>query len=310
MSRDGDIGGHGRPGEQDFGATEEMPVAGHAVGSIVPAQASQPAQAAQVSRPSRPGMAAPVPPARPSEPIQLAQGQSSGESQAAYAAGPKAIPPSRHKLGSDPAPAVIVDGAPAHTYDPLKTPTPSAVATGTGGGLYMAPVPSFTSTPAPRVPSAAPNAAQGQPAPARTPNAPAFAAPQHPSPTFSKPQFAAPLPSMRGQARSETVVINLPSRRGPSGKEKMLAFIGVLVLVALVGMGLLLMQSLRHSQTTKPGSGVETAAVEVQPAAIVPTSGNAPTTPAEPTLVSPPPVAVVAAPAMDAGAVKKPKKPH
>lgn len=309
MSRDGDIGGHGRPGEQDLGATEEMPTAGHVVPSHAPSQASHPAHAAQTSRPSRPGMSAQVPPARPSEPIQLAQGQSSGESQAAYAAGPKAIPPSRHTLGSDPAPAVIVDGAPAHTYDALKTPTPSAVALGAGGGLYMAPVPTFPSTPAPRVPNAPSASPPGHAAHSRTPNAPAFAAPQYPSPTFSKPQFSAPLPAMRGQARSETVVINLPIRRGPSGKEKMLAFIGVLVLVALVGMGLLLMQSLRHGQTTKPASGGETTAVEVQPVATVPTP-TAPTTPPEPTLVSPPPVAVVAAPAMDAGAVKKPKKPR
>lgn len=295
MSRDGDIGGHGGPGEQDLGATEEMPAAGHVMAPNV----------SHASPASRPRVAAQVPPARPSEPIQLAQGQSSGESQAAYAAGPKAIPPSRHNLGSDPAPAVIVDGAPAHTYDALKTPTPSAVAMGPGGGLYMAPVPAFPSVPDPR-------AAHGNPAHLRTPQAPAFAAPQYPVPQaavpFGTPQFAAPLPSMRGQARSETVVINVPARRGPSGKEKMLAFIGVLVLVALVGVGLLLMQSLRQSQAPKASPGAsETVAAQTLP---VTPSAQAPVATAEPALASPPPVAVVAAPAMDAGAVKKPKKAH
>lgn len=294
MSRDGDIGGLGGPGEQDLGATEEMPAAGHMMAP----------SAGQVSAPSRPRVAAPVPPPRPSEPIQLAQGQSSGESQAAYAAGPKAIPPSRHNLGSDPAPAVIVDGAPAHTYDALKTPTPSAVAMGPGGGLYMAPVPAFPSVPDPRTTNAASHL--------RTPQAPAFAAPQYPVPQaavpFAKPQFAAPLPSMRGQSRSETVVINMPARRGPSGKEKMLAFIGVLVLVALVGVGLLLMQSLRQGQAPK----ATPAAVEAVAAATVPaaTSALTPAPTLEPVVTPPPPVAVVAAPAMDAGAVKKPKKAH
>ncbi len=299
MSRDGDIGGHGGPGEQDLGATEEMPAAGHVMAPNV-------SHAPHAPPASRPRMAAAVPPARPSEPIQLAQGQSSGESQAAYAAGPKAIPPSRHNLGSDPAPAVIVEGAPAHTYDALKTPTPSAVALGPGGGLYMAPVPAFPSVPDPRAPHG--NAA----AHLRTPQAPAFAAPQYPVPQaavpFAKPQFAAPLPSMRGQARSETVVINLPARRGPSSKEKMLAFIGVLVLVALVGVGLLLMQSLRQGQAPKASPGAsETVAATTVPVA---TTAQAPAPTLEPVLASPPPVAVVAAPAMDAGAVKKPKKAH
>jgi hypothetical protein len=199
---------------------------------------------------------------------------------------------------------VIVDGAPAHTYDALKTPTPSAVAMGPGGGLYMAPVPAFPSAPDPRTPQAAPHL--------RTPQAPAFAAPQYPVPQaavpFAKPQFAAPLPTMRGQSRSETVVINLPAGRGPSGREKMLAFIGVLVLVALVGVGLLLMQSLRHSQAPKAapsvGEAVVAATVQVDP------SAQAPVATVEPVLAAPPPVAVVAAPAMDAGAVKKPKKAH
>ena len=261
MSRERNIGDGG--GAPDLGATEEMPAAG-----TLPARRNL--------SPSKP-----VPAARPSEPVQLAQGQSSGESQAAYATGPKAIPPSRHSLGSDPAPAVIVDGAQSHTYEPLDTPLPPS----SSAGLYLAPV----GTPPP------PSTKRGS---GTVPMAPAFAAPQF------APGFAATVPPMRGRSRSETVVITMSSRKtGPSSKEKVLAFVVMLVIVALLGVILLLWKGLGRSASTTPS--VQETAVAVAPVtAIV-------VTPPEATFVAPPPVAVVAAPAaiVDAGA-KKPLKKH
>jgi len=216
--------------------------------------------------------------------VQLARGQSSGESQAAYATGPKTIPPSRHAAGSDPAPAVIVDGAQAHTYEPLETPPPSS----SRGGLYLAPVPAFPSVP-------------DQGSRGRTvPMAPAFAA----------PQFAAPPPPMRGRTRSETVVITMPGRRrGPSSREKVLAFVVVLVIVALLGIIVVLWRGLeqRKGAAASPDpSPVVSAAAPPAPPAVEPVVTAAP-------VAAPPPVAVVVAPALliDAGAKKLPlKKAH
>jgi len=260
MSRERDIG-DGGGGAPDFGATEEMPTAG----------ALSPRRNASPSRP--------VPPARPSEPVQLAQGQSSGESQAAYATGPKAIPPSRQNVGSDPAPAVIVDGAQSHTYEPLDTPLPPS----SSAGLYLPPV----GTPPP------PSAKRSS---GTVPMAPAFAAPQF------APGFAAAVPPMRGRSRSETVVITMPSRKtGPSSKEKVLAFVVMLVIVVLLGVIFLLWK----------GMGRTTAAPVSETVAVAPAVTAVVTTPPDPVFVAPPPVAVVAAPAalVDAG-VKKPLKKH
>lgn len=212
--------------------------------------------------------------------MQLARGQSSGESQAAYATGPKTIPPSRHSAGSDPAPAVIVDGAQAHTYEPLETPPPSS----SRGGLYLAPVPAFP------------------------PSAPSRGGTVPMAPAFSAPQFAAPPPPMRGRSRSETVVITMPGRkRGPSSREKVLAFVVVLVIVALLGIIFLLWKGLDQQRSgnvqPEPAATAPAAVVDVKPTV---EATLAPTTP------PPPPVAVVVAPAMmfDAGVKKLPKKAH
>jgi hypothetical protein len=231
-------------GSPDLSATEEMPSAG--------------------ALSSRRRLNAEVPAPRPSEPVQLASGQSSGESQAAYATGPKNIPPSRQNLGSDPVPAVIVEGAQAHTYAPLDPPPSS------GGGLYMAPPP-------------------------------AIAAPQS-----AIPQFVSPPPRMRPRSRSDTVVITMPGKKaGPSSKEKVLAFVVMLVIVVLLGTIFLLFSGLRGRSEAAPPA----ADPAVGAAAEAPTP--APTSPPkaqEPTPASPP-VIVVAAPALfDAGAKKPPKK--
>ncbi len=258
MSRERDIG-DGGGGAPDFGATEEMPTAG----------ALSPRRNVSGSKP--------VPPARPSEPVQLAQGQSSGESQAAYATGPKAIPASRQNVGSDPAPAVIVDGAQSHTYEPLDTPQPPS----SSAGLYLPPV---------GTPPASAKRGSGT-----VPMAPAFAAPQF------APGFAAAVPPMRGRSRSETVVITMPVRKtGPSSKEKVLAFVVMLVIVVLLGVIFLLWKGVGRTATVPVSE-----TVAVAPAVTVVT------TPPEPVFVAPPPVAVVAAPAalVDAGA-KKPLKKH
>jgi hypothetical protein len=257
MSRERDIG-DGGGGAPDLGATEEMATAGG-----LPLRRSLSSKR--------------VPAAPPSEPVQLTQGQSSGEPQAAYATGPKAIPPSRHSLGSDPAPAVIVDGAQSHSYEPLETPQPPS----SSAGLYLPPV--------------------GTPPPATkrgggtVPMAPAFAAPQF------APGFAALPPKRR--SRSETVLITVPKRKsGPSSKEKVLAFVVMMIIVVLLGVIFLLWKGLGRTSTATPA--VETA-VETAPEGktILPS-------PPEPVFIAPPPVAVVGAPAVvvDAGAKKLLKK--
>ena len=263
MSREGDIGDGGGG---DFGATEEMPTAG-------PRSSRRRAAAAPAVLGGPPGT---LPASRPSEPLQLARGESSGEREAAYATGPKPIPPSRQNVGSDPAPAVIVDGAQAHTYEATETPPPSS----SHGGLYLAPVPAFPSAPEPR----------------RTgtmPMAPAFAA----------AQFAAPVPTMRKRTRSETVVITMPEHKGgPSSKEKVLAFVVVLVIVALLGIIFLLWHGLGHrgGAAVSPDPATDNAAV-----APVATTSAAP----EHAFVPPPPMRVVGAPDwLDAG--KKTLKKH
>lgn len=271
MSSDGNMNSRGGGGV-DLGKTEEMPAGG------------------PLSSRSRVNVSSkPVPAARPSEPLQLADGQSSGESQAAYAAGPKPIPASRHNVGSDPAPAVIVDGAQAHTYEPLETPPPSS----TRGGLYIAPVPvPAIAAPAPERP--------GPPRTGRTGTVPM-------SRPFATPQFASPLPEARGRARSETVVITMPGRKtGPSSKEKVLAFVVMLVIVALLGIILLLWQGLGKNPASGASPEPRALAVEATAAQVVPQA----TVVAEPTFVAPPPVAVVAAPAALEDAGKKLPKKH
>jgi hypothetical protein len=253
MSRERDIG-DGGGGAPDLGATEEMATAG--------------------GLPLRRNLSSKrVPAAPPSEPVQLTQGQSSGEPQAAYATGPKAIPPSRHSLGSDPAPAVIVEGAQSHTYEALETPQPPS----SSAGLYLPPV----GTPPP------PATKRGG---GTVPMAPAFAAPQF------APGFAA-LPPKRGRSRSETVLIAVPRRKtGPSSKEKVLAFVVMMVIVVLLGVIFLLWKGLGRTSTATPAveTAVETATIPSPP---------------EPVFIPPPPVAVVGAPAVvDAGAKKLLKK--
>ncbi|MFO0637832.1 MAG: hypothetical protein U0183_01375 [Polyangiaceae bacterium] len=241
MSQKGDR----EQGSPDLSATEEMPSAG--------------------ALSSRRRLNAEVPAPRPSEPVQLASGQSSGESQAAYATGPKNIPPSRQNLGSDPAPAVIVEGAQAHTYAPLDPPPSSGQ-----GGLYMAPPP-------------------------------AIAAPQS-----AIPQFVSPPPRMRPRSRSDTVLITMPGKKaGPSSKEKVLAFVVMLVIVVLLGTIFLLFSGLRGRSEAAPPAPEPGAVATAESAPAAPT---APPKAPEAQPVSPP-VVVVAAPAlMDAGAKKPPKK--
>ncbi len=97
----------------------------------------------------------------------------------------------------------------------------------------------------------------------------------------------------------------MPGRkRGPSSREKVLAFVVVLVIVALLGIIFLLWKGLDQQRS----GNVQPEPAATAPAAVVDVKPTVEATPTPP----PPPVAVVVAPAMmfDAGVKKLPKKAH
>ncbi|HQY65265.1 MAG: hypothetical protein IPF92_03610 [Myxococcales bacterium] len=264
MSESDDIGLENADSEE-LAATEESPALAASLAAAPPP-------------PSRPAAPAAAPPAAPerSEPIQLAQGQSAGQSQAAYAAGPKPIPASRNGRGSDPAPAVIVDGAEA-VVEPIPRPPSS-------GGLYIRP---------PGAPPLRP--------PGATPPPPSVRPPHVAPPAYAAASFVAPLPPPRRKIRSETVVIRAP-RRGPSSKEKAIAFVVVLTVVALLGIIFVLLIS-----RARPAAAPEVPAV-AEP--LAPTAAALPMPVAPAVTVAPPPVAVVGTPTVPDAGTKKKKPKH
>ncbi len=266
----------------DLGATEEMPVVSpRSLGATEEMPVPPP-----ISSRSRMRSGAP-----PSQPIQLVSGQSSGESQAAYASqGPHAIPPSRNAAVPE-APAVIVDGGPSHTYEPFQPPRASSPPPSSRGGLYAASPPPPPSGPIPQMPYLPPVGL------ASSPQLPRSAPVRGTLPLGPPLGHLAGLPAMRATVRSETVVIPLPAR-GPSSGQKLAAFALVLLLVAFVGIVLLMWRG-PHLSSAAPPEAIEPQALPVPEPSPTPS-----------VVVPPPAIAVVATPAMAVDAGAKPRKPR